>query len=253
MAGFLRVAAPLATAAVVIAVAEILKRAGWMPVFIPAPSEVVGEALRTPALVTGNLFPSLRTAALGYLLAMVITLLAASLSTLVHQFKGPVYSIGVVINAVPIIATAPLLALWLGNGQDMQVVITALTTQFPMLVGAMQGLSSIDERQRELFYVLSASPWQIFRQLRLPSALPYIFTGLKVAAPLAVLGATTAEWAGADRGIGAMMLYALFSYDTPKVWLAVVLCCAVASASYGLMALLERLCVAWARPQEGMS
>ena len=104
----------------------------------------------------------------------------------------------------------------------------------------MQGLQAADSRQRELMHVLSATPSQTLRYLLIPSALPYVFAGFKIAAPSAVLGAITAEWAGADRGVGAMMLYALFSYDTPKVWLSVVLTCLLAAGGYGIGALVER-------------
>src|SRR5207244_13231554 len=145
----------------------------------------------------------------------------------------------------PIIATAPLLALWLGTGPQVQVAIAGLASQFPMLVGTMQGLQAADARQRELMYVLSASRVQTLRYLLVPSALPYLFAGLKIAAPSAVLGTITAEWAGADRGIGAMMLYALFSYDTPKVWLSVCLTCLLAASGYGLWALGERFVRCW--------
>jgi NitT/TauT family transport system permease protein len=94
-------------------------------------------------------------------------------------------------------------------------------------------------------HVLSASRSQTLRYLLIPSALPYLFAGLKIAAPSAVLGAITAEWAGADRGVGAMMLYALFSYDTPKVWLSVLLTCLLAGAGFGIWALIERVAVYW--------
>jgi NitT/TauT family transport system permease protein len=80
--------------------------------------------------------------------------------------------------------------------------------------------------------------------------LPYLFAGFKIAAPSAVLGAITAEWAGADRGVGAMMLYALFSYDTPKVWLSVFLTCLLAASGYGIVVLVERLVSRWDRPVE---
>ena len=90
----------------------------------------------------------------------------------------------------------------------------------------------------------------MLRYLLIPSALPYLFAGLKIAAPSAVLGAITAEWAGADRGVGAMMLYALFSYDTPKVWLSVLLTCLLAADGYGIWALIERFAIYWERDVE---
>jgi ABC-type nitrate/sulfonate/bicarbonate transport system permease component len=127
----------------------------------------------------------------------------------------------------------------------VQIAIAALASQFPMLVGTMQGLQAADARQRELMHVLSASRSQTLRYLLIPSALPYLFAGLKIAAPSAVLGTVTAEWAGADQGVGAMMLYALFSYDTPKVWLSVVLTCLLAGAGFGIWAAIERVAVYW--------
>src|ERR1700680_4047756 len=116
-----------------------------------------------------------------------------------------------------------------------------------MLVGTMQGLQAADARQRELMHVLAASPVQTLRYLLVPSALPYLFAGFKIPAPAAGLGAITAEWAGADRGVGAMMLYALFSYDTPKVWLSVLLTCLLAAGFYAIWALIERGVVYWDR------
>jgi ABC-type nitrate/sulfonate/bicarbonate transport system permease component len=158
---------------------------------------------------------------------------------------GPIYNISVIINSIPIIATAPLLALWLGTGAQVQIVIAALSSQFPMLVGMIQGLQAADARQRELMHVLYASRSQTLRYLLIPSALPYLFAGLKIAAPSAVLGTITAEWAGADQGVGAMMLYALFSYDTPKVWLSVVLTCLLAGAGFAIWAIIERIAIYW--------
>jgi ABC-type nitrate/sulfonate/bicarbonate transport system permease component len=245
--GIRGVALPGASLVALIAALEALKRANALPVFVPAPSAIFRQVYEHPAVVVDNLLPSLHTATTGYLVAVIVTLAIACFATLVRSLREPVYSFGVFLNAIPIIASAPLLALWLGNGPRMQIVIAALATQFPILVGAIQGLSNHAPRERELMHVLCASRWQTFRYLRLPMALPYIFTGLKIAAPLAVLGTITAEWAGADRGIGAMMLYALFSYDTVTVWLSVLLCCLVACAAYGLVSLLEWCVVPSAR------
>src|SRR6202030_2868631 len=163
---------------------------------------------------------------------------------------GFIYNVGGMLNSIPIIATAPLLALWLGTGPQVQIAIAALASQFPMLVGTMQGLQAADARQRELMHVLAGSPVQTLRYLLVPSALPYLFAGFKIAAPSAVLGAITAEWAGADRGVGAMMLYALFSYDTPKVWLSVLLTCLLAGTGFGIWALIERVVIYWKQDVE---
>jgi ABC-type nitrate/sulfonate/bicarbonate transport system permease component len=241
---------PLATGIVLIGIAEAAKRANLLPVFVPAPSEVLLEIWNNPRLVISNLAPTAWKATAGYLIAAIIAITAGALAVSLRALYGTIYNVSVMINSVPIIATAPLLALWLGTGPQVQIAIAALASQFPMLVGTMQGLQAADGRQRELMHVLSASRAQTLRYLLIPSALPYLFAGLKIAAPSAVLGAITAEWAGAERGVGAMMLYALFSYDTPKVWLSVLLTCLLAGAGFGIWALIERVTVFWHRDVE---
>jgi NitT/TauT family transport system permease protein len=241
---------PLLTGVVLIGLAEAAKHTNLLPVFVPSPSEVVMEIWNSPRLLTENLAPTAWKAAMGYFIAAAIAMTAGSIAVSVRAFYGPIYNVGVMIHSVPIIATAPLLALWLGTGPQVQIAIAALASQFPMLVGTMQGLQAADARQRELMHVLSASRVQMLRFLLVPSALPYLFAGLKIAAPSAVLGAITAEWAGADRGVGAMMLYALFSYDTPKVWLSVFLTCFLAASGFGIWALIERLVVSWQQDVE---
>jgi NitT/TauT family transport system permease protein len=244
------VSRPLLTALALLAVLEALKWARLLPVFVPAPSQVLNEIILSPRLVSDNLAPTALKATLGCLIAMAIAITAGAIAILIRQLYGAIYNASVTLNSIPIIATAPLLALWLGTGPQVQIVIAALACQFPILVGTVQGLQAADANQRELLHVLSATRLQTLRYLLLPSALPYLFAGLKIAAPSAVLGAITAEWAGAERGIGAMMLYALFSYDTPKVWLSVFLTCLLAASGYGIVVFAERLVSRWDRPIE---
>jgi ABC-type nitrate/sulfonate/bicarbonate transport system permease component len=241
---------PLATTLAVIVALELAQRAGALPVYIPAPSQVAEEVARNPRAVSDNILQTLWRASVGYGIAGVIALAAGAVAVSLRALHGPIYNLGVALHSIPIIAMAPLLAVWMGNGSQLQIVIAALSSQFAMLVGAMQGLSAADARQRELFHVLAARRGQVLRHLLIPSALPYLFAGFKIAAPTAVLGAITAEWAGADRGIGAMMLYALFAYDIRKVWLAVLMACLLAAAGYGLWALIERLVIRWSPQAE---
>lgn len=236
---------PLILVILALTVWEGAKRLGGLPVFIPGPAQIWAELAGSPSLFFGNLWPTVTTAATGYGVAAVITVIGAAISAMLPPLRTPIYGLSITINAVPIIAKAPLLALWLGTGPSMHVIIVALTCQFPLLVGTLQGLGAADPRQREMLHSLSASPWQLLWHLRLPASLPYLFAGFRIAAPLAVLGAVTAEWAGANSGLGAMMLYALFSYDIAKVWLSVLACCLLSALAYGLWAVVERRIVTW--------
>ncbi len=135
--------------------------------------------------------------------------------------------------------------IWLGTGMISRIVLATIAAFFPLCVGALQGFKAVDRNAGELFHVLSASRRKRFLKLTLPTALPYLFAAFKVAAPLSILGALIAEWINADRGLGIMMIYALFSFNVPLVWLTIITVCALAMLAYGGVALAERLIVRW--------
>src|SRR5262249_15269034 len=170
------------------------------------------------------------------------------IAAVLARLYTPIYNFGVVLQAIPVIAATPLLAVMIGTGPPLRVLVSALACQFPMLVGVMQGTRAADMRQREMMHILAASRRDLWRYLLLPAAAPFIFAGLRIGAPSACLGAITAEWAGADYGVGAVMLNALFSFDTATVWLAVLLACLMAAGAYGCVALLESRFFGWTNP-----
>ena len=142
--------------------------------------------------------PTAVKAATGFAIAAAVALAGAGIASVFAASFSPIYNLGATLPEHPVIAATPLLALWLGTGPQTQIVIAVLAAQFPMLAGAMQGFRAVDVRQRELFHTLSASPLQRLRWLVLPAAASYLFAGFKIAAPAAVLGTITADWAGAS-------------------------------------------------------
>jgi len=243
-----RLAAILLPTGILAAIAlllEGLQRAGMMPVTIPAPSEVWSRFAAAPEVVWYHAVPTLASAAAGYGVALSVSLGLAAAATLHDRSRGTIYNAAVILHSIPLIALTPLLVIWLGAGFETRAIIAAIACFFPILVGAIQGFRAVDRGARELFLVLAASPWQRFRLLAVPSALPFLFSSLKVAAPSAVLGTIIAEWAGADRGLGILMLHALFAFQPPQVWIGIIACCAVAIAAYFAVAALERAVVRW--------
>ena len=241
---------PLGLASLLLALAEVMQRAGVLPSVMPAPSQVLMQLWSNFPLVMNNCAATLGTAAAGYVAALLVTVVASAVAVMWHRLYGAVYHFGLTLQAIPVIAAAPLLAILIGGGSPLRMLITALACQFPMLVGLMQGLCAADSQQRELLHVLAASRADSWRYLLFPAALPMVFAGLKIAAPSAILGAITAEWAGADRGVGAIMLNALFSFDVVKVWLSVLLTCILAAGAYGFWAFLESRFLRWSIPTE---
>jgi ABC-type nitrate/sulfonate/bicarbonate transport system permease component len=229
---------------VVIGLALLLEaavRAGLTPRTIVGPSQIFEVLAADRRNIWFNVEPTLFTASTGLLIAAVLSFL---LGFLVYGFRGleaPVLTVAAVLTSIPMIAIAPALTTLLGLSMATRAAITAVICAFPMIVATIQGLGATSRGSRELFTVLAASPWQRFRMLALPSALPYLFLGAKIAAPLAVLGALIAEWTGAEQGLGVYMINAMFSLNVGRLWASVVVACALSMAAYGWIALAEML------------
>jgi NitT/TauT family transport system permease protein len=148
-------------------------------------------------------------------------------------------------QAMPKLALAPIMVVWLGFGIAPKVVITALVCFFPLLENTIIGLTSTNAYQLELFRALSAANWQTFLKLRIPSALPVIFAGLRVAITLAVVGAVVGEYVGANKGLGALVIVTQGSFDTPLMFAIFVYLTVIGIVLYKIMGWLESTFFAW--------
>lgn len=241
----MRTLIPIAAAAIVFVVAwKVLVVVGGYPVFILPPPETVGARL-VEALADGTLAPhalaTLSEIGLGLLigasLAVVMGYLLAR-SRLAEKLLSPYL---VAAQAMPILAIAPLLVLWLGTGLAAKVVICALIVFFPVVVATMVGIRSVDARLLELGRSLRATRRQVFLHLELPAALPQILGGLRVGATLSVIGAIVGEWAGAERGLGVLINIARGAlFDTPLLFATLATIAAIGVLLYCAVLLLER-------------
>jgi NitT/TauT family transport system permease protein len=157
-----------------------------------------------------------------------------------------VYRLGVMIHALPLVAIAPLLVVWLGSGYAPRIAVAALACFFPTLVNSTRGLRAGDASTMELMRLLAATPLQIFIRVRVPSALPYVFASLRIGAAAAVLGAVLAEWIGAESGLGLLMLWSMFTFLVPRLWATVLVSATVACLAYLAVGWIERVMVPWA-------
>ena len=192
-----------------------------------------------------HMWVTLSEVLLGFLLGSVVGVALGTLtaqSPLMRTIIGPYI---LASQAMPKLALAPIIVIWLGFGIAPKVVITALICFFPLLENTIIGLTSTNPHQVELFQVLTASRWQTFIKLRVPNALPVIFAGLRVAITLAVVGAVVGEYVGANRGLGALVIAAQGSFDTPLMFAIFVYLTAVGIVLYKLMELLEHTAFSW--------
>lgn len=224
---------------------ELLARSPIVPSSVAAPSQVWQAFIDDPGSIWFQVHPTLLASVQGFALAAATAFLVAGLTVAVPRVTGLVYSVSVITYSMPLIALAPLLIVWIGNGSELRIMIAAIAGFFPVLVGCIQGFRSVDRVRTELFLQLSASGAQRFRHLVVPESLPHVFGGLKVGAASAVLGAIISEWTGATRGLGFAMLSALSGYDPPRVWLSMVAATALTILLYQMVGLTERLAMPW--------
>jgi NitT/TauT family transport system permease protein len=238
--------AAIALAAFIAIWKAIVIISGFPPFILPSPELVAARFVS--AWADGTIAPhALRTlyeVALGFgvgaSLALVVGYLLARLP-LAERVLSPYL---VAAQAVPILAIAPLLALWFGPGLTAKIVICALIVFFPIAIATMVGVRAVDARLLELARSLRATRWQIVTTLEIPAALPAIFGGLRVGVTLAVVGAIVGEWAGADRGLGLLVNIAKGSlFDIPLLFATLLTIALLGIVLYGLVVLLERALV----------
>lgn len=236
---------PLVTAFVIGVGWEALVASGAPPSSVAAPSQVWNEFIDDPAGLWFHIGPTLQAALTGFAYATAAAVTVSLLTVVVPRTTGVVYNASVVTYSVPLIALAPVLLVWIGNGPGLRITIAAIAGFFPVVVGCIQGFASVDAGRDEMLRQLAASRSQRFRFLVLPESLPYVFAGLKVAAASAVLGAIIAEWSGADRGLGLAMISALSGYNPPGVWLTIAAATTLTLTLYGAVGVVERLAIRW--------
>ena len=234
----------------VIAAWQLIVVIGQYPSFIlPTPHAVAAELLAmlpTPAFwghVATTLVEVLGGLAIGAALAIVLGYFIAK-SSLVNSLVSPLV---VASQAIPIVAIAPLLAMWFGYGLTPKVVISVLIVFFPILISVVAGIRSVEPNLRDLMRSLQATRWQMFTKLEAPAALPMVLSGLKVGATLAVIGAIVGEFVNSDRGLGFLIKQGNGEYNTTRTFAALIVLIVMALIMYGSVALVERKWLAWRR------
>jgi NitT/TauT family transport system permease protein len=220
---------------------------------VPPPAAVAAKFV--DVLADGTLWFHTRTTMVEVLLGLAAGLFigtslgyAIAKSRLLEDLLTPVI---VVFQSTPIVAYAPLLVIWFGSGMESKVVTSTLIVFFPMLMNTIVGIRSVPLELRDLMKVSQATWWQTFTRLELPAAMPVLLTGLKTSATLAVIGAVVGEFIVAKAGLGFWMNVARQQYDTPLVYVAVIVMALMAGMLFLAVSLLERYFLAWQR-QNGL-
>jgi len=220
---------------------------------LPAPHQVAAALADDRSLLWSNFTVTAGEVALGLLAAVLASL---ALATAIHfsaLLRRAVYPLLIASQTVPVAVMAPLLVAWLGFGIAPKLVIVAVICFFPIVVTTLDGLATIDPQLHKLMRTLDASRWRTFRLVEVPSALPAMFSGLRIAVVVAVIGAVFAEYSGSSDGLGHLIQQALAQLQTPRAWAAVVVLAAFAVVLFALLTLAERRLLPWAHRTRGVA
>lgn len=215
------------------------------PYIAPAPSAVFQVLVTKFPMLIQNLLPTAIEAISGFLLGNLAAISIATAFAYKQSLEEAFFPIAVMVNTIPVVAKAPILVLLLGNGMEPKIAIAALICFFPTLVNMTRGLRDVNPQQLELMHVLSASPREVFVKVRLKNSLPYLFSALKIAASTAVIGAIVGEWIGSTVGIGALIIQATYSFDSPLLYATIVVGSVFSATFFGVISWMERYFLTW--------
>jgi putative hydroxymethylpyrimidine transport system permease protein len=243
---------PLLLLAAAVALWELVVRATGVPDYLfPAPTSVVASLHGDAGLLAHATLVTVREVVLGYALAVVLALALAVLLHFSAPLRRALLPILVLSQSVPTVVLAPVLAILLGYGIAPKLVVVAIVCFFPIVVNAVDGLRSADAELVRMMRTLHGSRSAIFRRVEFPGALPAIFTGARIAATYAAIGAVFGEWAGSSAGLGFVILQAQPALATARIFAAVLILSAIALVLYALVTLTERVVAPWEREVGG--
>lgn len=212
---------------------------------VPSPAEIVSSLWQNRSVLLENAWVTLQEIALGLVCAVGVGLAFAVAMNLSEAVRLASYPLVIASQAIPIIVIAPILIIWLGFGLAPKVVVIALICFFPVTVATLDGLRSVDPAAIKLMRTLYASRWQIFWRVEAPTALPSFFSGAKIAAAVAPIGAVFAEWVASNQGLGRLILNYNANYQVDDMFAATLVLAAIAIGFFALLAIAERRVVTW--------
>jgi len=232
---------PILTAMVALGLWELVVKLANVPaVIMPPPSAVFDKLYRFFPFIAQNAVPTAWESTAGFFLAVVLGVALAIALIYSKVLFEAFYPNLVFFQLIPKIALAPLFIVWLGIGYESRLTFSLFISFFPMLIATAAGLTNVDRDMIRMCRALGASDWQIMMNVRLPTSMPYIFSGMKIAVTLAIIGVIIGEFISSQAGLGYLILFASSRQETALTLAAITMLCVVGLALYGLVAIAER-------------
>lgn len=210
-------------------------------VILPSPISIAKYIVARYDILLIHAIPTTVESAVGFLLALALGVLLAILITYSQVAREALYPNLVFFQLIPKIALAPLFIIWLGVGSTSRIAFSVFIAFFPVVIATTAGFLSVDKSILRLCRSLTATEWQVFTSVRFPSALPHIFSGMKIAITLAIIGVIIGEFITAQAGLGYLIIFATARADTEVSMAAIVVLCICGLLLYGLVAVAEMI------------
>lgn len=217
---------------------------------LPSPIDVVKAFADNFSIMMKQAAVTLQETLYGLLIGIAIAFVIASLMDRFTIINKALYPVLVVTQTIPTIAIAPLLVLWMGFGMAPKITLVVITTFFPIAIGLLNGFQSVDEDAINLMRSMGARRLQIFRIIKLPNATASFFSGFRISAAYAVVGAVVSEWLGGFEGLGVYMTRVKKAYAFDKMFAVIVFISAISLVLMGIVVLLEKISMPWVHKKE---
>jgi len=239
---------PIAILVLLVAVWEIAVRVNDIPKWqLPTPTDIATAFREDHALLWEHTRVTLREVLLGFACALVAGVVVGIAIDASRVLERAIYPLIIASQTIPMVALAPLLLIWFGYGLAPKVIVAALVCFFPIAVNTVDGLRDADREMLAMLRSMGASGWQRFRLVKIPAALPSLFTGARIAIAFAVIGAVFGELVGASAGLGYLMERSAAQFQTARVFAAILILSLMGVGLFALVATIERIALPWRR------
>ena len=241
---------PILTLVLLVGAWQVVVWLGKPPVWLlPSPAAVTETAIKWRTDLPLHTGVTLYETLVGFGASIVFGIPIAVVIVYSRFLQRTVYPVLLAFQSVPKVAVAPLLLMWVGHGELPKIIVVFLVCFFPIVVSAASGMQAVPTALLDLVRSLSANPVQVFLKIRLPSAMPYIFVGFKVAITLAVIGAVIGEFVGSNRGLGYLILISTQQFDTALAFTSIILLTVMSIVLFYTIEMIERVMIPWAPRQ----
>lgn len=225
---------------------ELAVRVFDIPSYIlPSPSESILALIQYWDVIKMNLLTTLREIGIGFGMTVVISIPIATLISYSRTFEKTLYPFMVFLQLIPKVAIGPLFVVWFGFGPMPKILMVFLLSFFPLLMDTVAGLKSLNGRLYYMARTMSDSEWKFYWKIKLPNALPHIFSGLKTSISMATVGAVVAEFLGSDSGLGYLLLRANGDINTKLLFAILIVLCLMGMVFFGAVEILEKKLIPW--------